>query len=67
MHNIFFYFQVREFVEVETGAGNHRIGCIFSLSKDMLSVTWWREDTERSLALIHITYLRYYFQQMRQM
>ena len=47
MNNIPFCFQVGWFVEVETQASNHRIGHIFSLSKGMLSVTWWREDMDR--------------------
>jgi hypothetical protein len=47
MNHINFRFQVGEFVEVEIRAGNNRVGRIFSLTEDTLSVTWWKEDTDR--------------------
>ncbi len=47
MNHINFRFQVGEFVEVEIRAGNNCVGRIFSLTEDTLSVTWWKEDTDR--------------------
>jgi hypothetical protein len=47
MNNIHFCFQVGEFVEVEMRAGNNHVGQLFSLTEYTLSVTWWREDTDR--------------------
>jgi hypothetical protein len=44
MNNFPFRFQVGEFVEVQMRSGNHRVGWIFSVTEETLSVTWWTAD-----------------------